>query len=138
MPALTSSPIRLTADTLGIAASTLCFVHCLLTPVLLAASPALAHLLPGEESTHRALAIGIAVLGAVALLRGLRLHRRLRILWLLLAGLACISVGAWFGDRLPSHAAEIAVTLAGSALLITAHRLNHTFCRDCRTCTPPR
>jgi hypothetical protein len=26
------------------------------------------------------------------------------------------------------------VTFAGSCLMITAHRMNHTFCRDCKTC----
>ena len=35
----------------------------------------------------------------------------------------------------PSHGYEVFVTLIGSALMITAHRMNHTFCQDCRRCT---
>ncbi len=47
-------------------------------------------------------------------------------------GLGCIWGAAWLGDKLPSHAWEVAVTVAGSCLMIAAHRYNHTFCADCR------
>jgi MerC mercury resistance protein len=122
------------ADTLGIWASTLCVVHCVATPVLISASAVFAHLIPGEEKTHRALAIGIATLGGIALVRGFRTHGRRRILGLMALGLACIFAGAFYGDRMSSHGYEVAVTMAGSALMIGAHRMNHTFCNDCRTC----
>jgi hypothetical protein len=29
----------------------------------------------------------------------------------------------------------MAVTMTGSALMIWAHRMNHTFCNDCKRCT---
>jgi len=50
------------ADKLGIWASALCVVHCIVTPVLISASAVFAHLIPGEEKTHRTLAVGIAAL----------------------------------------------------------------------------
>ena len=118
-------------DRLGIWASSLCAVHCLLTPLLLSASAVFAHLLPSEERIHRGLALFVALLGAIALLRGFRAHRRLRILCLMAAGLFCIFFAAYAGDRLPSHLSEVAITLLGSAFMITAHRLNHTFCKSC-------
>jgi hypothetical protein len=46
-------------------------------------------------------------------------------------GLGCIWGTAWYGERLPSHAVEIAITVLGSSAMIAAHRLNHTFCADC-------
>jgi hypothetical protein len=49
----------------------------------------------------------------------------------MLGGLACIAGAAWYGDRLPSHSYEVAITLFGSAMMIAAHRLNHTFCKSC-------
>jgi hypothetical protein len=49
----------------------------------------------------------------------------------MVVGLAFIFGGAYWGDRLPSHVAEVVVTLIGSGFMITAHRRNHTFCRDC-------
>lgn len=84
---------------------------------------------------HRTLAMLVALFGAVALVAGFRKHRRAAVLLLMAGGLGCIAGAAWFGDRLPSHASEIAVTFTGSMLMITAHRLNHTFCRSCE-CVP--
>jgi uncharacterized membrane protein YfcA len=122
-------------DRLGIVASTACFVHCLVTPVLLSLSAVYAHFLPTEEHTHRVLAVGVTLIGAVALGTGYRRHKQRSILWLMALGLTLISAGAFFGDRLPSHWAEVALTLAGGACMIAAHRKNHTFCRSCENCT---
>ena len=119
------------ADKLGVWTSALCVVHCLLTPLLISFSAALAHFLPAEEHVHRLLALLVALCGAVALALGFRKHRRSTVLFIMLAGLGCIAGAAWFGDRLPFHAVEVAITSCGSALMITAHRLNHTFCRSC-------
>ena len=123
------------ADKLGILASALCVVHCVVTPVLISVSAVFAHFIPGEERTHRTLAIGVAALGAIALVKGFRTHGRRRILGLMALGLGFIFAGAFYGDRLPSHGYEVAVTMTGSALMIWAHRMNHTFCSDCRRCT---
>jgi hypothetical protein len=125
----------LSADKLGIWASAFCVVHCVLTPVLVSMSVVLAHLIPGEERTHRTLAVGIAALGALALVRGFRTHGRLRILGLLVLGLGFIFAGAFWGAQLPSNGYEVAVTMTGSVLMIWAHRLNHTFCRSCKECS---
>jgi peptidoglycan/LPS O-acetylase OafA/YrhL len=116
-------------DQIGVWTSTLCVVHCLLTPVVLSLSAVSAHFLPSEERTHRTLAI--AALGAIALVKGYRNHRSLRVLLLMVAGLASIFGGAFWGDHLPSHGVEVLVTLIGSGFMIAAHRTNHTFCRDC-------
>ena len=122
------------ADRMGIWASALCIVHCLLTPILLSMSAVFAHFLPSEERTHRSLAVFIAFVGAIALVRGFRAHRRIRVIGLMATGLACIFFAAYWGDRLPIHGAEVGITFIGSILMISAHRLNHTFCKDC-ACT---
>jgi hypothetical protein len=123
------------ADNLGIWASALCVVHCIATPILISMSVVFVHLIPGEEKTHRTLAVGIAALGAVALVNGFRTHGRRRILGIMAVGLAFIFAGAFYGDRLPSHGYEVAVTMTGSILMISAHRMNHTFCNACRRCS---
>ena len=114
------------------------FVWCtvIVTPILISVSAVFAHLIPGEEKTHRTLAVGVAALGAIALVKGFRTHGRRRILGLMALGLGFIFAGAFYGDRLPSHGYEVAVTMTGSALMIWAHRMNHTFCTDCRRCVP--
>jgi uncharacterized membrane protein YfcA len=126
--------LSLRADCLGVIASAVCFVHCILTPVVLSLSAVSVHYLPSEEKVHRLLAVLIAGIGAFAIISGYRKHRRSRVLLLMSGGLSLIFAGAYLGDRLPSHLAEAAATLIGSCLLITAHIMNHTFCNNCDRC----
>jgi MerC mercury resistance protein len=125
------------ADGLGIIASALCMVHCVLTPVVLSLIAVWAHYLPSEERFHRILAALIATFGAVAIIGGYRRHRRCRVLLLMSVGLVLIFAGAYWGSRLPSHLAEVAVTMVGSCFMIAGHFLNHTFCRSCARCNKP-
>jgi peptidoglycan/LPS O-acetylase OafA/YrhL len=134
-PQLSINASRQWADRLGVWTSSLCVVHCVLTPILISSSAVLAHFLPADEKVHRSLALLVALFGAIALLVGFRKHGRRRILILMGTGLSCIAAAAWFGDKLPSHRYEVAITMVGSALMITAHRLNHTFCRSCECST---
>src|SRR5580692_6279462 len=106
--------LMLPVDQIGIWASGVCMVHCLLTPVVLSLSAVSAHFLPSEERTHRVLAVSIAFVGALALVKGYHDHRRKSVPLLMAIGLAFISGGAWYGDHLPSHVAEVAITLIGS------------------------
>jgi MerC mercury resistance protein len=132
--AATGSPSQTLAfpvDQIGIWTSTLCVIHCLLTPVLLSLSAVSAHFLPSEERIHRTLAVAIATFGAIALVKGYRSHRSSRVLVLMVVGVTFIFGGAYWGNHLPSHGAEVFITLVGSGFMITAHRTNHTFCRDC-------
>jgi uncharacterized membrane protein YfcA len=130
--ALVRRVLAIPADRLGIWASTLCIVHCIVTPVVLSLSVVSAHFLPSEERTHRTLALLIAMLGVLALIKGYRRHRRLRVVPFMGLGLASIFAGAYFGVRLPSHGTEVVITFVGSCFMIAAHRLNHTFCNDCK------
>ena len=86
----------LTANGLGIIASGICFVHCILTPFLLSLSAVWAHYLPTGEGTHRALAVLVAAIECFAIVNGYRKHRRLRVLFLTTGGLSFIVSGAYF------------------------------------------
>ena len=121
-------------DVVGISASTLCVVHCVLLPMALAFSPTLAHILPGNEDVHRTLAYLLAGVGLIAFWTGYKIHRRKLVLLLLIIGVLGVTVGAYAGSLLPSHFWEILVTFVGSSFLIVAHCLNRTLCRSCRTC----
>jgi hypothetical protein len=79
----------------------------------------------------------VAAIGCIAIVRGYRKHRRLKVFFLMIGGLSFIFAGAYFGDRLPSHVAEMAVTMTGSSLMIAAHLINHTFCKKCGRCDRP-
>jgi hypothetical protein len=123
-------------DRLGVWTSALCVVHCLVTPVLLSMSAVFVHFLPSEQRVHRSLAPMVALIGVFALIRGFRTHRRLRVFCLMGGGVACIFFTAFWGESLPNHWIEVAVTFMGSLLMISAHRLNHTFCKDCSCAAP--
>ena len=126
--------VSLPADQLGVIASAVCLVHCIVTPVVLSLSAVWVHYLPAEERFHRVLAAMVAAIGCIAIVRGYRKHRRLRVFGLMIGGLGLIFAGAYLGNRLPSHRAEMAVTMAGSSLMIAAHLINHTFCKKCDRC----
>jgi uncharacterized membrane protein YfcA len=134
MPSISNSLPKVNWDAVGIGASTLCVIHCVLLPVVLAFAPTLAHFLPGDESVHRTLAYLLAVIGLVAFWAGYKVHRRKRVLLLLAVGILGVTVGAYADFLLPSHTWEVLITLNGSSFLIVAHYLNRTLCRSCRTC----
>jgi peptidoglycan/LPS O-acetylase OafA/YrhL len=121
-------------DRIGMATSALCFIHCIAAPVVLSLSAVSSHFIPSEEHTHRLLAVFVTIVGAAAIGFGYRRHKRKRVLVGAFLGLALICSGAYFGDLLPSHGSEVAVTLAGSGCMIFAHCMNHTFCKNCKKC----
>jgi uncharacterized membrane protein YozB (DUF420 family) len=122
------------ADRLGIIASGACAVHCILTPVILSMLPMWAHYLPSDEWVHRPLAVAIAAIGGIAIIRGYRRHNKRRVILLASIGLSIIFFTAYWGDVLPTHSAEIAISIMGSTFMIASHAINHTFCRHCKLC----
>jgi uncharacterized membrane protein YfcA len=134
MSSVPNSLSRINWDIVGIGTSTLCFIHCVLLPIILAFSPTLVHIIPGDEAVHRALAYLLAAVGLIAFWTGYKIHRQKLILLLLSIGILGVTVGAYAGSLLPSHRLEVLITLVGSSFLIVAHWLNRTLCRSCRTC----
>ena len=96
-------------DRIGVVTSALCFIHCVAAPVVLSLSVVSSHFIPSEERTHRLLAVFVTIVGTAAIGFGYKRHKR---------------------KRVPSHASEVVVTLAGSCCMIFAHRVNHTFCKE--------
>jgi glucose-6-phosphate-specific signal transduction histidine kinase len=130
----TAAQLRRHADVAGATASGFCLVHCLLTPLVISAFPGILPYIPGDAWFHRLLALGIVLLGAVAFVPGYRIHRRKSLLLLIGAGMAFILVVAWVGEGLNGKA-ELAISITGSLMLVTAHLLNRSFCRQCITCS---
>jgi hypothetical protein len=116
------------ADQAGVIVSIACGIHCLLTPILLLALPALGEAFH-NPLIHRAIAVAVLGIAAFALYRGYRRHHHVSPLVFGLAGVAAV----WAALFVP-HAAHdhdhfrlpigTIVTMLGSALLITGHVLN--------------
>ena len=117
------------ANAAGIAASTLCLLHCLAMPLLLLALPTLGW--ATGEQTHKAL-IGVALAAALLSLGpGYLAHRRLAVVLLGGAGLACLAIAMFVVEPRYGHGAEAAVSVAGALLLFGAHVRNRICCRRC-------
>ena len=118
-------------DRWGTIASLACVVHCIATPILFSVFAVAAQIVPSEQHTHRVLAVPVCLLGLLAMRSGFKRHQRLAPALLMVVGLALIVATAWWGERIPSHLAEVAITITGSAFMIAAHRMNHKLCKAC-------
>jgi hypothetical protein len=101
--------------------SLVCLAHCLAMPLLFAALPALASLVPAEFSFHLLL-LGLALPSSgFALLTGYLKHRRVASLLTGCLGLVLLAVGVlvYGGSRI-----ETPVTVTGALLLAAAHVIN--------------
>lgn len=107
--------------------------HCLLTPVAIGLFPEIIPYLPGDASFHRLLAVGIVLFGFSGFVPGYKVHRRKPLLALIGTGMFLILAVAWNGEGL-SRTLEFILSVGGSLLLVTAHLLNRTFCRQCHAC----
>jgi hypothetical protein len=120
-------------DRLGVVSSTLCAIHCLITPLALALLPFAGLQIAQGESVERSFVVAGLVLGSLSLVPSFRrLHGRLLPLLLFLAG-AILWVIARLGPASES-AMEMPTMIAGSLAVVTAHLANRRLCRACRTC----
>lgn len=148
------------ADRVGVLASVLCAIHCLVTPPLLLLMPAFGRFW-SHPASHWGMALVVVPLAIFTMARGYRTHRRKRVLVagslgaiLILAGAALpfiepdspvgaagceaccpsLQTDADGGSRLEVPPAAIVTTLGGAALVLT-HLGNLCGCRS--RCCPP-
>ncbi len=122
----TSSITRTPLDTMGIALSTLCFIHCLAVPFI--ATGVLAWV--ASESIHIGLTIALSGIVALVAWPGYQRHRRAAVPALLMTGLALLIVAVLVEDTLGENA-ETSLTALGSVTLVLGHILNTRFRRTC-------
>ncbi|MCG8468934.1 MAG: MerC domain-containing protein [Gemmatimonadetes bacterium] len=123
--------LRPIADGLGLLASTVCAVHCLLLPTLLVAGSTLPSFLLSDESFHRALLWLILPSALIAFGLGCWRHKDRGVLALGTAGLLGIVLSAALHDVL-GESNERTATLASAAVLVAAHVRNFRRCRASR------
>jgi peptidoglycan/LPS O-acetylase OafA/YrhL len=109
----------------------LCLIHCLTFPILIAFAPVLLKELPGDDVTHRTLAIAIGFVGFLAFRSGYKVHRRRWLLYLFCLGLLLVTLAAALGEAVLTNYGESGITVCGGLLLVTAHLFNRSFCRSC-------
>ncbi|WP_374013422.1 MerC domain-containing protein [Pseudoxanthomonas koreensis] len=121
-------------DRFGATGSLLCAIHCALTPLLLAALPALGLSLWFDGGVEWVLVVFVTLLGLFSLGWSYRRHRALRALSVLVPGLLALWAGLLYP---PLHASAVPHAVAmtfGGTLVGMAHllnlRLNHGHVHD--------
>ena len=118
-------------DRVGIALSAICFLHCVLTTILVLSLPILAREYLNHPSFHIFIAILILPIGLFAFIKGYRQHHHKVVLALGFPGLLLVSVSPLALDYWEQHQFETLLVSLGSLLLVSAHWINQ---RDCQSC----
>ncbi|MFD2532706.1 MerC domain-containing protein [Gracilimonas halophila] len=115
-------------DKLGLSLSSLCAIHCLFVPVVIALLPLSPVALTIEHWLHPVFAVLIAPTIFYAVRRS---HFNRHIVLLLSIGFILIIAGWLIGDYWLGHEFETASTLIGSIFLIAGHWKNYRHHQTC-------
>jgi len=118
-------------DRIGITATSLCALHCILLPVLLPALPLLGISFLADHAWEHVFLIITAVLGSIAMFSGFkRYHRKLYPFYLLALG-----VIIYWQKHDFSESVQPFFIVIGALLIVSAHLINLKLCNDCKQCT---
>jgi len=111
-------------NVLAIAGPSICIVHCLAMPMLVALLPVLGlrGMLGGIN--EQLITLAVLPLCALAIVPGFLKHGRKRVVVMMLAGMACVLFGSFAADHVIQLGAETPVVVLGSLLLAAAGLLN--------------
>ncbi|HEY4359574.1 MAG TPA: MerC domain-containing protein [Bryobacteraceae bacterium] len=119
-------------DSAGIAASTLCAIHCVVMPLLLGGLTAAGVGWLHDERLEWAILAGSLAIGLFGLLPAYRrVHGHKGCLWLFCLGILCMISGRLATLRsLP----DMPFIACGAALIVSAHVSNRYLCARCGQC----
>ncbi len=121
-------------DRIGITATSLCALHCILLPVLLPALPLLGLSFLADHAWEHIFLIITAILGTVALFSGFKkYHRRLYPFYLLFLGIGIYWIKHDFSEAIQPY-----FIIIGASLIVAAHIINLKLCNNCKQCTDER
>ncbi|WP_099035676.1 MerC domain-containing protein [Lacimicrobium alkaliphilum] len=117
-------------DRMGIWASSLCALHCLLLPILIPLIPYIGASFVAQDWFERSILTTSMIIGFWALLSGFyRYHRQIYPLYSLVLG----GLIYWNKDMF-GEAYEPFTIAVGALLIIAAHIINFKLCRSCQQC----
>lgn len=120
---------KINYDALGIAASVACAIHCAVLPLVLTSLPVLGtNIIDNPGFEYLMIIIALAI-GSYSLWHGYRKHHhRLLPLLLFFSGMALLFMKqAW-------HTYQLWFLIPAVALIVSAHLLNHRYCRKANHC----
>jgi xanthine/uracil permease len=111
-------------DTLGIAASTLCIIHCLAMPFIIAALPFLGLQFLEGNLAHQVLAGFVLCFALFAVLPGYLKHRRTPVLIGMSVGLLLVLFATFGANHCLGETWELPLISIGNLLLVGTHLWN--------------
>lgn len=111
-------------DRIAIVLSTVCIVHCLAMPLLIALLPVAALTLGGDAHFHELMLWLVVPTSAVGFALGFRVHRQAAIVALGAAAVAVLALAALWGHEAWGRAFEMGANIAASFVLAFAHWRN--------------
>lgn len=117
-------------DGAAVVLSSLCLVHCLALPLIVAGVPFLAAFSAGH--LHAQMLIVVLPLSIVALGIGFRRHRNARVIAAGIAGMLLLTIGGTVAHDQYGLFADRLLTVTGALTLALAHFYNGIFSRRCR------
>jgi hypothetical protein len=123
--------VQFISDRLAMLLSSLCVIHCLLTPILLISIPALASVsILNDETFHQILLFFVLPIGFLALAVGYLHHKNKWVVFTGVFGLTLLSsplLVEWIGlghEVLGEHG-EVIITIMASLIIVGAHLVNY-------------
>jgi hypothetical protein len=117
-------------DKLGITATSLCALHCIMLPIILPALPLLGVSFLADHTYEHVFLIITAIIGSIAMLSGFkRYHRKLYPFYLLALGIIIYWQKHDFSASVQPY-----FIIVGASLIVAAHFLNLKLCKDCTAC----
>jgi len=118
-------------DRIGITATSLCALHCILLPVILPALPLLGLSFLADHTWEHVFLVMTAILGSFALFSGFKkYHKRLYPFYLLFLGVFIYWIKHDFSEALEPY-----FIILGASLIVAAHVINIKLCNSCKQCT---
>ena len=118
-------------DRIGITATSLCALHCILLPVILPALPLLGISFLADHMWEHIFLIVTAVLGSIAMFSGFkRYHKKLYPFYLLMLGIVIYWQKHDFSESL-----QPVFIMIGATLIVAAHIINIKLCNNCKQCS---
>ena len=121
-------------DRAAIGLSLACALHCLIAPLTVSLYPSVITASLQDERIHFALLAFVIPISASSLTMGCRLHKKLPVVGLGLAGILILILSALLGHDVGGESLEVAGTLLGSGVVACSHLLNFKLCRASHTC----
>jgi hypothetical protein len=111
-------------DRVAIALSTICIVHCLAMPFVIAVLPIAAFTVGGDGHFHSLMLWFVVPTSVLGFGLGVRVHKRVDIVLMGAVAIAVLAAAALWGHSAWDPSVEVLVNVAASVLLAAAHWRN--------------